>query len=322
MQFNYEEIWSFSIEYAVLAVLLMVIMFAYFRIAIRYKIIDKPNDRSSHTKPTIRGGGIIFPIAILCYAIMSGFSYPYLTVAVLLTGFISFLDDLKDLPRLVRFLVHILSACLILYEADIMSIPIILGVLAFVFIVFVINAYNFMDGINGITGFYSLSILIPLMLIEESASLLVLEKVVFISLVIFLFFNARKKAKCFAGDVGSVTIAVMMCFLIAQKVIATEDYRYLCFLTLYVVDTGLTIIQRIREGDKVLEAHRKHLFQVFSNELKQPHIKVALAYAIIQLILNVFLISTDVSVLGIVLTFVAAILVYIIIKVRVLKIAK
>ncbi len=322
MTFNYSEILSFSIEHGILAVLLLAIMFVYFRVAIRYKIIDKPNDRSSHTKPTIRGGGIIFPIAVLCYAIMSGFSYPYLTIAVLLTGFISFLDDLKDLPRSVRFLVHILSACLILYEAGVLSIPIIMGVLAFVFIVFVINAYNFMDGINGITGFYSLSILIPLMLVEESASMLALEKVIFISLVIFLFFNARKKAKCFAGDVGSVTMAVLMCFLIAQKIIATNDYRYLCFLTLYLADTGLTIIQRMREGDKVLEAHRKHLFQVLSNELKQPHMRVTMIYAVIQLGINLFLVSVDINVLGIVLLFAVAIIIYIIIKVRVLKIVK
>src|SRR5690606_147391 len=268
-------------------------MIAYFRLALRYRIIDKPNERSSHVKPTIRGGGIIFPLAVLGYSVLNSFAYPYFLLAVLLSGGISFLDDIKDLPRRLRFGVHIIAAILVLFQAGIMALPLVLAGLAFFFVVGVFNAFNFMDGINGITGFYSLAILVPLMFTETNPVNTSLQAYVLIALLVFLFFNARKKAKCFAGDVGSISIAVIICFLLVQRIITSGDYTYIGFLALYLVDTGLTIIQRWRAGEKVFEAHRRHLFQVLSNEMKLPHIAVALLYAVLQLAINLTLVNTN-----------------------------
>lgn len=311
----------FSINNLVVSVTLIAVLLIYFKIAVKYKIIDKPNQRSSHIKPTIRGGGIIFPITVIFFGLLNGFELPYFITAVVLSGIISFIDDVMDLPSGLRFGIHILAAVLLLYEANILSIPIVLMICAFIFVVGVMNAFNFMDGINGITGFYSLAIVVPLMLTESDALIFKLESLILLALLIFLFFNARKKAVCFAGDVGSVTIAVIICFLITQRIIATNDYTYLAFLTLYLVDTGLTIIQRLKNGEKVLEAHRKHLFQVLSNELGNSHLKITLIYAFLQLAINLFVINADIGVPGLVVLFAIAVATYIIIKIRVLKIA-
>lgn len=311
----------FSLNNLVVSVILIAVLLIYFKIAVKYKIIDKPNQRSSHIKPTIRGGGIIFPITVIFFGLLNGFELPYFIIAVVLSGIISFIDDVMDLPSGLRFGIHILAAVLLLYEANILSIPVVLMICAFIFVVGVMNAFNFMDGINGITGFYSLAIVVPLMLTESDALIFKLESLILLALLIFLFFNARKKAVCFAGDVGSVTIAVIICFLITQRIIATNDYTYLAFLTLYLVDTGLTIIQRLKNRERVLEAHRKHLFQVLSNELGNSHLKVTLIYAFLQLAINLFVINTDIGVPGLVVLFAIAVATYIIIKIRVLKIA-
>lgn len=294
-------------------------MIVYFRLAVRYRIIDKPNERSSHFKPVIRGGGIIFPIAILLYFLLNAMQYPWFALAVLASGAVSFVDDIRSQPRMLRFGVHALATALILYEANAYSLSIWLIIPAFIFVVGMINAFNFMDGINGITGFYTLAVLLPLMLTETELVNLELQVFVSVALLIFLFFNARKKAKCFAGDVGSVSIAVIVCFMLVQRIVATDDYKYLGFLAVYVVETGLTIIQRWRMGEKVLEAHRRHMYQVMSNEMGWPHLLVAVIYAAVQLGINMLLIHTDYGVAGLVVLFAVLILLYILLKVNLLK---
>lgn len=294
-------------------------MIVYFKLAIRYRIIDKPNERSSHFKPVIRGGGIIFPIAILLYFLLNAMQYPWFALAVLASGAVSFVDDIRSQPRMLRFGVHALATALILYEANAYSLSIWLIIPAFIFVAGMINAFNFMDGINGITGFYTLAVLLPLMLTETELVNLELQAFVGVALLIFLFFNARKKAKCFAGDVGSVSIAVIVCFMLVQRIVTTDDYKYLGFLAVYVVETGLTIIQRWRMGEKVLEAHRRHMYQVMSNEMGWPHLLVAVIYSSVQLGINMLLINTDYGVAGLVVLFAVLILLYILLKVNLLK---
>lgn len=308
-----------SVIHIIIPAFLAAVLVVYFRLALKCKIIDKPNERSSHIKPTIRGGGIIFPIAILLFSLLNAFAYPYFLLAVLLSGGISFLDDIKDMPRGLRFGVHILAAVLILYQAGIATVPLILIPLAFIFVVGSVNAFNFMDGINGITGFYSLAILLPLMFTEHAGVNIELYTYILYALIIFLFFNARKKAKCFAGDVGSVSIAVIICFLLIQRIIATDNYIYIGFLALYLVDTGSTFIQRLVNKEKVFEAHRKHLFQVLSNEMKLPHLLVAVLFGLLQLAINFALLYTQADVPGLVVMFVVLIAAYIIIKAALLK---
>ena len=93
-----------------------------------------------------------------------------------------------------------------------------------------------------------------------------------LSVLVFCFFNFRKKAKCFAGDVGAVCIAFIILFALGRLILQTNDVTYLMLLGLYGVDTVLTIIHRIMLHENLGEAHRKHAYQLMANELKIPHV--------------------------------------------------
>lgn len=277
-------------------VILLVLELVYFKLADRYNIIDKPNERSSHTIPTIRGGGIIFVFSLLLLSIGNYFAYPYLVAAVLLSGAVSFIDDIRGLPSIVRFSAHFISALLLLLQSDFITLPIAMLAAIIVLIIAIINAYNFMDGINGITGFYSLAVIVPLLLTEPSEELRELQVYITVGLLIFLLFNARIKARCFAGDVGSVSMAILVVFLLMQRIYATGNANYICFLLLYGVDTGMTIAQRLLQKENIFQAHRKHLFQLLSNEYKLPHLVVALLYALLQFFINYYIAHTTDSI--------------------------
>ena len=149
----------------------------------------------------------------------------------------------------------------------------------------IINAYNFMDGINGITGGYSLIILVALAYINrEIVSFVEQELIVTVlcSVLVFNFFNFRKRAKCFAGDVVSVSIAFIVLFLIGKLIIKTEDFSWIVLLVVYGVDSVLTIIHRLMLHENIGLPHRKHLYQIMANELKVPHVVVSFVYMVIQ----------------------------------------
>ena len=150
-----------------------------------------------------------------------------------------------------------------------------------------IKAYNFMDGINGITGGYSLIILGALAYINEemvSFAEPALIYTVLCSVVVFCFFNFRRKAKCFAGDVGSVSIAFILLFLIGKLILKTEDFSWMILLAVYGVDSVLTIIHRLMLHENIGLPHRKHMYQLMANELKIPHVVVSLVYMAVQAI--------------------------------------
>ena len=281
--------------YLIIAVVLFVLEQIYFRVAERCMIIDKPNERSSHSHPTIRGGGIIFIIGVALFSCLNGLAYPYLLIAMVLSGAVSFVDDIKSLPNWVRFVAHLVSGLLILHQLDLFYLAPLWIVLITVLIIGVINAYNFMDGINGITGFYSLVVILHLVFTEENPLMKELEVFALISLIVFLFFNARKRARCFAGDVGSVGIAILIIFLLLERIFATQNINYAGFLLLYGVDSVLTIIQRLYGKENIFRAHRKHLFQIVSNEFKVPHLAVSIAYGALQLCINLFILSVSPS---------------------------
>jgi UDP-GlcNAc:undecaprenyl-phosphate GlcNAc-1-phosphate transferase len=187
----------------------------YFKIADHFNIIDQPNHRSSHSAVTIRGGGIIFGVAGLLFFFLFGFQYLFFTVGLFLIALISFLDDIHTLNNKVRLAVHGLSVLLLFTQLDVVYFPWYFTAIGVIVVIGTINAYNFMDGINGITGGYSLLLLATLYFIDKyiiDFTSIELLLTVIISVVVFNFFNFRKKAKCFAGDVGSVSIAFIIVF--------------------------------------------------------------------------------------------------------------
>ena len=149
------------------------------------------------------------------------------------------------------------------------------------------NVINFMDGINGITAGYALAVLVPLLLLNGSIGFIAESYLVvaIIGVLVFCIFNFRPKgkAKCFAGDVGSISIAFIMLFAIGRLVVATQDVTYLIFLLVYGVDGCLTICHRILLHENLGQAHRKHAYQLMANELRIGHVKVTLLYMALQL---------------------------------------
>ena len=296
--------------YIIIFVLLLVAELVYFRIADKYNIIDKPNLRSSHSTIVLRGGGIIFLIGAWVWSAFFGFDYPWFLAGLTLVAGVSFVDDIRSLPDSVRLVAQFAAAAMAFYQLGIMHWEMWWIVLvALVVYVGATNVINFMDGINGITAGYALAVLVPLGLLNTNyhelatnlttnyssivssdgafvdQSLIVAS---IIAAVVFCIFNFRPKgrAKCFAGDVGSIGVAFIMLFLLGNVIIKTGDITWLIFLLVYGVDGCLTIIHRIMLHENLGEAHRKHAYQIMANELKIGHVKVTLLYMAMQLVVS------------------------------------
>lgn len=285
--------------YGLLFVLLVLAELVYFKIADKFNIIDKPNERSSHSSIVLRGGGIIFSLSMIAWAVMmlvqgeiqTVLEYlPFLSGLLLVAG-VSFVDDVYSLPDSVRLVAQFTAMALMFWSMGIMHWDMWWIVLiALVVCVGATNVINFMDGINGITAGYSLAVLLPLVLLNKKlafvdSSFLV---VAILGVLVFCIFNFRPKgkAKCFAGDVGSIGIAFIMLFAIGRLVVQTGDVTYLVLLLVYGVDGCLTICHRILLHENLGEAHRKHAYQLMANELKIGHVKVSLLYMAMQLVVS------------------------------------
>ena len=288
--------------YILIFVLLLIAELIYFRIADKFNIIDKPNERSSHSTTVLRGGGIIFLIGAWVWSAFFGFEYPWFLAGLTLVTGISFVDDIRSLPDSARLVAQFAAAAMAFYQLDILHWEMWWIVLvALVVYVGATNVINFMDGINGITAGYALAVLVPLSILNTNyhelatnySSIISFDGVfvnqsliiaIIIAAVVFCIFNFRPKgrAKCFAGDVGSIGIAFIMLFLLGNVIIKTQDVTWLIFLLVYGVDGCLTIVHRIMLHENLGEAHRKHAYQIMANELKIGHVKVALLYMAMQ----------------------------------------
>lgn len=279
--------------YLFIFIILFISELLYFKIADRLNIIDRPNLRSSHTHITLRGGGIIFLLSIWIWAIYFGFQYLSFLVGLTAIAGISFFDDIKGVSNRIRLLFQFLSILLMFNDFGILNnVYWAYIICALIICVGIVNAFNFMDGINGITGGYSIAVILPLLYLNCTYhyidnNLLI---VTLLGILVFNFFNFRKTAKCFAGDVGSVTIAYIIVFAIGKLIITTGDLSYILLLSLYGVDTILTIIHRIILHENLGTAHRKHVYQLLANELRIPHVIVSIIYMIIQLCISAGLI--------------------------------
>ena len=309
------------ITYILIFVLLLIAELVYFRIADKHNIIDKPNQRSSHTTIVLRGGGVIFLMGAWVWSAFFGFHYPWFLAGLTLVAGVSFVDDIRSLPDSVRLVAQFAAAAMAFYQLEIMHWEMWWIVLvALVVYVGATNVINFMDGINGITAGYALAVLVPLALVNTNYHELTVncQKLTpnimefttnsslipsnndgvfieqsliiatIIAAVVFCIFNFRPKgkAKCFAGDVGSIGIAFIMLFLLRNIILKTEDITWLIFLLVYGVDGCLTIVHRIMLHENLGEAHRKHAYQIMANELRIGHVKVTSLYMAIQLVVS------------------------------------
>jgi len=290
--------------YVIIAVILLAAELIYFRIADKCNIIDKPNERSSHSTIVLRGGGIIFAISILVWMglqivqgewLMVKDYLPFVIGLVLICG-ISFWDDVKSLPDSLRMAVHIVSTLLMFWSVGLYTaispwwLMALVAVVALFFCVGATNFINFMDGINGITAAYALAMLVPIALVNEELGFIEPSYllVAIIGVLVFSIFNFRPKgkAKCFAGDVGSIGIAFIILFALGRLMLATKDVTWIVFFLVYGIDGTLTIIHRIMLHENLGQAHRKHAYQLMANELGMSHVVVSLLYMCIQLVIS------------------------------------
>ena len=301
-------IMNIYVTYLIIAAILVAAELVYFRIADRFNIIDKPNERSSHSTIVLRGGGIVFSVSMIVWAVLMVAQgkgivayLPFLVGLILIAG-ISFWDDVRSLPDSVRLVVQFVATGLmfwsiVLATGGLAGMPwywvAAIGIVALIVFVGATDVINFMDGINGITAGYALAVLLPLLLVDSQLnvgkfiepSYLV---VALIGVLVFCFFNFRPKgkAKCFAGDVGSIGIAFIMLFAIGLLIARTGDVTWLVLLIVYGVDGCCTIVHRIMLHENLGQAHRKHAYQIMANELGMSHVAVSLLYMALQLVIS------------------------------------
>lgn len=295
--------------YVIIAAILLIAELVYFKIADHFNIIDKPNERSSHSTIVLRGGGVIFAISMIVWFLWqtfqdSGFRFqeylPFI-VGLVMIATVSFWDDVHSLPDSLRMAVQIVATLLMFWSVGLYTaispwwLMVLIVVVALFFCVGATNFINFMDGINGITAAYAMAMIIPIALLNEmpeqvghdvtpfiEPSYLI---VAIIGILVFSIFNFRPKgkAKCFAGDVGSIGIAFIILFALGRLMLATKDVTYIVFFLVYGIDGTLTIIHRIMMHENLGQAHRKHAYQLMANELGMSHVVVSLIYMFVQL---------------------------------------
>ena len=277
-----------TILYTVSAILMTGVILAYFRIAKHYQIVDKPNERSSHNYITYTAGGVIFAAAALLWFLLFGFEQPWFILGMMMMTLISFTDDVMPLSTILRTLVHLTAVTMMFWQANIFRLhwPYIFA--AYILAIGWINAFNFMDGINGILAFYSLVTLGTFWWVNQTLAFVSgdLIIIVTISVLIFIFFNARKQAKTFAGDAGSISMAFILAYFMARLMNKTDMVVYMLFFAIYGIETVITILFRLEKNENILLPHRTHLYQYLCNELKWPHLKVSAIYALAQLVVN------------------------------------
>jgi len=279
-------------QYFIITLILFSLELIYFKIADRYNIIDKPNRRSSHSRITLRGGGVIFPIAI-GIAFLLGYVGLTITLAVVLVAIVSFIDDIKALSQLPRFFSHLIAVFLIAYDLHLFQEALWVLPLVLVLLIGWINAFNFMDGINGITVLYALAAIASFSVLPIHESNLPLLITMGLSCLVFGFFNIRTKAKTFAGDVGSISMAVLLGYFVVKTIVETGQIGFILFFSVYGVDAIITILYRIKKKENIFESHRSHLYQYLANECGYSHIVLAVMYAFLQLLVNGIVISLD-----------------------------
>lgn len=292
--------------YIATLLLLLLLLQAYFPFARKRNMLAGVNHRSSHTQPVITGTGFIFFVSYMVYAGVllyhgiEGFPWCFF-IGLTLLSIVSFVDDLEEVWFLWRLLVQLVAMALMLWqiqleESSLALMPSVVQwsaiVMCWGFSVGLLNMYNFMDGLNGMLGGLVLSSLIPFWLINQYVTPFVDAQLLYFTLLptlLFLFYNARKQAKCFSGDVGAIAVGYIMTYLLIKLMIKTGNVAYLALFVSIFIEAGLTIVQRLFAGENIFQPHRIHLFQLLCNEGKRNHVAVSSVYAGIQLFFGLLL---------------------------------
>lgn len=281
-------------EYVGIAVVLLTIEFAYLKIAKSLKIVDLPHHQSSHRGWVIRGGGIVFYVAFLLWSVMHGYRWGGGLLGLTILAGISFIDDVRSVSPIIRLICQFIAIIVMFDHSGLLKNSLHVIVILAIACVGAINIYNFMDGINGMTGGFSLVVALALLYVNKymvhfaPESLLVY---VTLSVVVFCFFNFRQRAKCFAGDVGSLSIGFILVYFVLIVALRGHSMSWIALLIVYLVDGGMTILHRILLRENLMKPHKKHAYQIMVNELKMPHLVVSGIYMGLQAVCCVWYIA-------------------------------
>ena len=271
--------------YLLIFLLLFAFEIAYIQIAIKFNIVDRPHHQSSHKGVVIRGGGIVFFLAFLLWTVANGSLLLWGLLGLTVLATVSFVDDIRSVSPMIRLVCQFVAILLMFYHSGLIQTPLYVIFILSVACVGMMNICNFMDGINGMTGGYSLVVMLALLYVNmnvfrftETSFLLY----VIMAILVFNFFNFRRHAKCFAGDVGSLSMGFILVYLVLRLALNGHSMSWMIFLVVYGVDGGLTILHRILLRENLMKPHKKHAYQIMANELKMPHLQVSLIYMGIQ----------------------------------------
>lgn len=274
-------------EYVLVGLILLLLEMIYLKAAVRLRIWDVPHHQSSHTGVVVRGGGVIFYVAFLLWAFVHGFPTDGSLIGLTLLAVVSIADDIHNVSPKIRLVCQFIAILLMFYHSGLIrTSPHVIFLLS-VTCVGAMNIYNFMDGINGMTGGYSLVVALALLYVNmyqvhfTDSGMLVY---VILSILTFKLFNFRRHAKCFAGDVGSMTIGFILVYFVLRMALSGQSMAWMVFLAVYAVDGGLTILHRIRLKENLMKPHKKHAYQIMANELNMPHLLVSGIYMALQAI--------------------------------------
>ena len=281
--------------YLLIGLILLVIEVVYMKMAVRLKIFDVPHHQSSHLGVVVRGGGIIFYIAFLLWSVVNGFPFLWGLLGLTVLATVSFIDDIHSVSPIIRLVCQFIAILLMFYHSGLIQTPLYAIFILSVACVGMMNICNFMDGINGMTGGYSLVVMLALLYVNmnvfcftETSFLLY----VIMAILVFNIFNFRSRAKCFAGDVGSLSMGFILVYLVLRLALNGHSMSWMIFLVVYGVDGGLTILHRILLRENLMKPHKKHAYQIMANELKMPHLQVSLIYMGMQTVGCVWFIAS------------------------------
>lgn len=277
------------LSYFIVFLILLLLALIYHKLALKFNIVDQPNHRSSHIHTTVRGGGILFPFAVIFWWMAFDFHHTWMIIGIIWVATISLLDDIYTISSKIRFAVQFLALTMAFYDLEVFSQInwITLPILYFICLA-VINGVNFMDGINGITGLYGLVFLGSILAVNIYTGIFdqYLVRYEILAICVFLIFNLRKKALMFAGDIGSISLAYVMIYLLIQWYLHSGSWTVILFLLIYGLDSAITIFDRIRKREKISQPRRTHLYQILANQGRISHVNIAMIYAILQLGIN------------------------------------
>lgn len=282
------------IEYIIVGAFLLLLEVVYMKMAVKQKIFDVPHHQSSHTGVVVRGGGIIFYLAFLIWSVKNGFQWYGGLIGLTIIAGVSFLDDLRGVSPKIRLICQFIAILLLFYHSGLIRTAPHAVILLSIFCVGAVNIYNFMDGINGMTGGYSLVVALALLYVDlyqvsfADPSLIIY---VILALLVFNLFNFRPHAKCFAGDVGSLSIGFILVYLVLRLALRGHSMAWMAMLIVYAVDGGLTILHRILLRENLMKPHKKHAYQIMANELQMPHLVVSGIYMTLQAICCIWYIA-------------------------------